>query len=394
MGVIQAIMASCSGSRHGVRSSIMSSSQNPNPATDLLSDRLTVIHDEIKGWLANINRISVAMHDPDTDVLKTFINSTDDGTPLEHYQAELSKVASLHELVAQRTPRVINDMTVMAQGNSEHTSKILAKGYLSSLTVPIVHNDQFHGFVFFNASVRDYFTQTTVHKLGVYAQLIGLLCINEFNAIQTLRAAVKTAREISHFRDEETGGHLSRMSNFSRLIALDLAPSHNLTDEFIEFLFHFSPLHDIGKIAIPDYILLKEGPLTDDERTIMRSHVSKGGEIVDKLISGFKMESMPKIDMLKNIVLAHHESVDGSGYPLGLCADEIPLEARIVSVADVFDALTSARPYKKAWSNDEAFAFLHDKTPDIFDSACVAALVHQRDRVEAIQKKFYEDTFG
>jgi len=367
------------------------SSEQPN---DILSGHLKDIHDEIKGWLPHINRISVAMYDPDTDVLKTFINSTDEGNPLEHYQAELAKVTSLNALVSQRAPRVINDMTVMAKGDSEHTEKILAKGYLSSLTVPIIHNDQFHGFVFFNASERDYFTQTTVHNLGVYAQLVGLLCISEFNAIQTLRAAVKTAREISRFRDEETGGHLSRMSNFSRLIALDLAPSHNLSDEFVEFLFHFSPLHDIGKIAIPDHILLKQGQLTDDERTIMRSHVSKGGEIVDKLIGGFKMENMPKIDMLRNIVLAHHEAVDGSGYPLGLRADEIPMEARIVSVADVFDALTSARPYKKAWSNDEAFAFLQDRTPNIFDSACVSALVRQRDRVEAIQKKFYEDTFG
>jgi len=373
----------------------MSSAPASGPhVNDTLNIRLLAIHDEVKEWLPRINRISVALYDADTDVLKTFINSTENGSPLEHYEAELASVSSLQELAASRSPRTLNDMTVLAKGDSEHTRKILKKGYLSSLTVPIFHNDQFHGFVFFNASERDYFTDTVVHKLGVYAQLVGLLCITEFNAIQTLRAAVKTAREISQYRDEETGSHLVRMSNISRIIALEMAQSHDLSDEFIEFLFHFSPLHDIGKIAIPDGILLKEGAFTAEEREIMETHVSKGVEIVEKLINGFKMESMPKIEMLKNIVLAHHEAIDGSGYPQGLKGDQIPLEARIVAVADVFDALTSVRPYKQAWTNDEAFAFLNDKTPHIFDPECVAALLRQRDRVEEIQKRFHEDVFG
>ena len=368
--------------------------QAPDQANDKLHARLMTIHDEVKGWLPGINRISVALYDPDTDVLKTFINSTDNGSPLEHYEAELSKVHSLRQLASERAPRTINDMTLLAQGDSEHTRRILENGYLSSHTVPIVHNGEFHGFVFFNASERDYFTDAAVHNIGVYAQLVGLLCITEFNAIRTLRAAVKTAREISQYRDEETGCHLIRMANFSRIIALEMAASHGLSDEFIEYLFHFSPLHDIGKIAIPDIILLKEGKLTDEERATMQTHVSKGAEIVDKLINGFKMESLPKIYMLKNIVLCHHEALDGSGYPQGLQGDAIPLEARIVAVADVFDALTSARPYKQAWGNDETFAFLEDKSPTIFDAECVAALIRQRPRVEEIQKRFHEDVFG
>lgn len=363
-------------------------------AQDKLNERLRAIHDEVKGWLPHINRISVALYDPDTDVLKTFINSTDGASPLEHYEAQLTQVSSLLDMASKRVPRTINDLTVLAKSDSEHTRKILDKGYLSSYTVPIVHNDEFHGFVFFNASRTDYFTDTAVHNIGVYAQLVGLLCITEFNAIRTLQAAVKTAREISQYRDEETGSHLIRMSNFARLIALEMAPRYDLSDEYIEFLFHFAPLHDIGKIAIPDSILLKEGPFTDDERAIMRTHVDKGVEIVEKLVNGFKMESMPNIEMLKNIVHCHHEAMDGSGYPQGLVAAAIPLEARIVAVADVFDALTSSRPYKQAWDNDATFAFLEDKSPAIFDADCVAALVRKRDKVEEIQKRFHEDVFG
>lgn len=363
-------------------------------AEDKLSARLVEIHQEIKSWLPSLNRIAVALYDPETDVLKTFVNSSDYGSPIEHYEAVLKDVRSLSQLAEDRAPRTINDLTVLAKGDSVHTQKILEKGYLSSHTMPIVHNNVFHGFVFFNASETGCFTDNVVYKLGVYAQLVGLLSITEFNAIRTLQAAVKTAREISQFRDEETGGHLIRMANISRVMALDMAESHDLSDEFIEYLFHFAPLHDIGKIAIPDGILLKEGRLTDPERHTMQTHVAKGMEIVGKLISGFKMESMPKIDMLQNIVRCHHEAMDGSGYPQGLQGDQIPLEARIISVADVFDALTSARPYKKAWTNDEALDFLKCKSPKIFDGACVSALANQITKIEEIQKRFNEDMFG
>jgi len=363
-------------------------------AEDKLSARVVEIHQEIKSWLPSLNRIAVALYDPETDVLKTFVNSSDHGSPNEHYEAALKDVQSLSQLAEDRLPRTLNDLTVLAKGDGEHTQKILQKGYLSSHTVPIVHNNVFHGFVFFNASETGCFTDSVVYKLGVYAQLVGLLSITEFNAIRTLQAAVKTAREISQFRDEETGGHLTRMANISRVIALAMADSHGLSDEFIEYLFHFAPLHDIGKIAIPDGILLKEGLLTDFERETMQTHVAKGMEIVGKLISGFKMESMPKIDMLQNIVWCHHEAMDGSGYPQGLLGDQIPLEARIIAVADVFDALTSARPYKKAWTNTEALDFLKCKSPKIFDEECVSALANHITKIEEIQKRFHEDMFG
>jgi len=364
------------------------------PHCNHLSVRLHDLHQEIKVWRPQINRVSVALFDSDTGILKTFINSSDGGSPLDHYEAELNKVPSLLELSENRSSRTVNDLSVFKGGNSVHTQKILEQGYLSSLTVPIIQNDEFHGFVFYNASEIGYFTETTLRKLSVYSELVGLLCITEFMAIRTLQAAVKTAREITCYRDEETGTHLSRMANFSRLIALALADSHDLSDEYIEFIYHFAPLHDIGKISIPDGILLKEGILSDDERKIMQTHVTVGGEIVEKMINGFHMEKMPKIKMLNNVVLCHHEALDGSGYPKGLSGNEIPLEARIVSVADVFDALTSARPYKKAWSNDEAFKFLSDKSPAIYDPDCVAALKSQIDKIKDIQSKFHEDIFG
>ena len=136
---------------------------------DRLNKRLNELHAEVNEWLPAINRIAVALYDKGTGVLKTFINSTEGGSPLEHYQAQLDEVKSLKELADTHQPRIINDLSVLAKGKANHTQKIVERGYKSSLTQPIVHNGEFYGFIFFNASETDYFTPTAVHNLGVYA---------------------------------------------------------------------------------------------------------------------------------------------------------------------------------------------------------------------------------
>jgi HD-GYP domain-containing protein (c-di-GMP phosphodiesterase class II) len=161
----------------------------------------------------------------------------------------------------------------------------------------------------------------------------------------------------------------------------------------LEHIFLFSPLHDIGKISIPDNILLKPGKLTDEEFDVMKTHTSTGGEIIDQMLKNLGLDDLPHADILRNIVRYHHESMNGSGYQ-GLREDEIPIEARIVAVADVFDALTSARPYKEAWSNDRAFEFISSMAGSKFDKDCVAAMIDGRAEVEATQGKFREDPAG
>lgn len=125
----------------------------------------------------------------------------------------------------------------------------------------------------------------------------------------------------------------------------------------------------------------------------MRTHTSKGMEIVEKMLENLGLIDFPHAATLRNITLYHHEAIDGSGYH-GLTDGAIPVEAKIVAVADVFDALTSTRPYKEAWSNDQAFAYLQSLAGIKFDRDCVAALVDCRDQVESIQKKFREDELG
>jgi HD-GYP domain-containing protein (c-di-GMP phosphodiesterase class II) len=167
-----------------------------------------------------------------------------------------------------------------------------------------------------------------------------------------------------------------------------------LTDEYIEHILMFAPIHDIGKISIPDYILLKPGKLTKEEWNIMKTHADKGREMIDTLLKNFGLEDFHHVDILRNIAQYHHEAMNGSGYPLGLKGNEIPIESRIVAVADVFDALTSRRPYKHAWTNSDAFTGLYRLAGSKLDLDCVKALSRCRDQIEAIQAHFREDLYG
>jgi len=177
------------------------------------------------------------------------------------------------------------------------------------------------------------------------------------------------------YRDFGTGIHLLRMARYVGLIAEALG----LPDEEARMIELAAPLHDIGKIGTPDAILLKRGSLTPEEIIIMRRHPIVGHDILRDSNSRF-------IQIGALIALRHHERYDGAGYPDGLAGEDIPLPARIVALADVFDALTSERPYKAAWSNAEAFRYILEQRGRHFDPACVDALLANEARIVDIQQ--------
>ncbi len=359
-----------------------------------LKAKLFSAHQAIKKSLPFIARIAIAIYDPETRVLKTFIHSSGDDNPLEHYQTSLDDAPSLKNILDKGLPRVINNLLTFDKSTKEHTKRIGRAGYAASYTMPIFNDGDFLGFIFFNSFETDVFNEETLSHVDIFGHMISLMIINELSNIQTLAAALKTTGKITHLRDPETGSHLDRMSRYSRLIVSALADKYDLKDDYIEHIFMFSPLHDIGKIGIPDGILMKPGKLDHKEMEIMKSHTVKGREIIDEIVNNFGLEGIDYVNILRNIAEFHHESVNGSGYPSGKMGDEIPLEARVVAVADVFDALTSQRPYKAAWTNDAAFETLEQLAGEKLDQDCVNALFDNIEEIEKIQQYFKENFYG
>jgi HD-GYP domain-containing protein (c-di-GMP phosphodiesterase class II) len=357
-----------------------------------LNQKLLAIHEVVRKYYDFINRIAIALYDDQSQILKTFLASSGKSNPLVHYESKIDDAPSLKEILKMRQPRVVNDLSIFDFGEHEHTIKIKNEGFKASYTLPIFYDDKFLGFVFFNSNQKNCFTNDVLDLLDIFGHLVISVIMNELNSINTMLAALRTANEMVHYKDPETGGHLERMAHFSRLIARELSISHkyNFDDEYIEDIFNFSPMHDVGKIGIPDKVLRKPAKLDNTELDTMRTHAFKGRLVIDSIIRNFQFENISHIDVLRNIAEYHHESLDGSGYPYGLRDKDIPIEARIIAVADIFDALTSERPYKRAWSNERAFDTLEKMAKNILDRDCVNALLKHKQEVEEIQNKFID----
>lgn len=198
----------------------------------------------------------------------------------------------------------------------------------------------------------------------------ALLARNQLEIINCLARA-------GEYKDNETGMHVIRMSHYSRL----LAEAIGADEEWCELLFTAAPMHDIGKIGTPDAVLLKPSRLDEDEWEEMQRHVEYGYEILGK-------HDSPLLNLAREVVIAHHEKWDGSGYPKGISGEQIPLSARIVAIADVFDALTSERPYKRAWSIPEACALLTKESGTHFDPKLVPVFISLIPAIKKIMARY------
>ncbi len=354
-----------------------------------LTEHLRVVHGVISSRYPAIDRVALATYDPASDALKTFVSSNHDGIKLDHYFARLSDVPSLKKLALTRQSRVVDDIDSTFNTNSSHTSWLKSRDYRSSFTVPVFHGEQLTGFLFFDSKKPLSFDIETAGFLEIFSSLIAQLYLLQLQVVHGMVGTVNVASGLARIRDLETGQHLERMAAYSQLMAIRMADKHQLSDEFIEYLFLFAPLHDIGKVGIPDKVLLKPGQLDAPEWEVMRRHVEIGELIINQMAGDLKLGNGLAFTVMHNIVAYHHERGDGSGYPHKLKMDAIPLEARIVAVADVYDALSSRRPYKEPWqAADIAIEIESEVRKGHLDGECVIALMEAVSEREQIQRKF------
>lgn len=286
------------------------------------------------------------------------------------------------ELAAEQKPDLILlDVMMPEMDGYEVCRQLKATPGLSHIPVIFVTamtdiGDESRGF---EVGAVDYIAKpvsATIVKARVKTHL-SLVSINEI--LQTRIEIIRRLGRAAEYRDNETGMHVIRMSHYSQL----LAKAAGLNANECELILNASPMHDIGKIGIPDYILLKPGPLNKEEWEIMQQHTTFGAEIIGNHESHL-------LDMAHTIAQCHHERWDGKGYPNGLTGDEIPLVCRIVTIADVFDALTTKRPYKEAWPVEIAIAYIKSRIGSQFDPVLGELFLTLMPEIASIREKWAE----
>ncbi|WP_069873763.1 HD-GYP domain-containing protein [Fusibacter sp. 3D3] len=313
-----------------------------------------------------------------------------------NYQEYLSQ-SSLSDVIRNNEYRILNDLSEYLQNkpHSESTRLILAEGLRSSITIPLSVENKVVGVIFFSSVEKNAYNISHIHFLSNIANALAISFEKSFVYDELILASVKGFAGIVESKDHATGNHIERMSQYARYICEILYEDkyfiQEIDENFIELIYKFSPLHDIGKVGIVDSVLNKPSKLTEQEFEIMKAHTSIGYNILRDMSASkfFNRTAFFKIAM--DITCYHHEKFDGTGYPEGLIGKHIPLAARIVALADVFDALTSERPYKSAFSYEEALTIIEEGKGKHFDPDIVNCLLHHESGFKNLYRKMKYD---
>lgn len=299
---------------------------------------------------------------------------------------------SLGKIIKSYEPRVINDLEGYLSGKkiNEYNRILLDEGIRSSITFPLVNRGIVVGLIFFSSNKKNVYRQEHVEFLKILANSIALCIEKNILTDDMVLSSTLALASLAEERDNETGSHIERMKYYTRFIAETLHKDGKYTDvidvDYLNAIERFSQLHDIGKVAIPDIILKKPGKLTPKEFDIMKKHTIYGAKVLKTADENLKNNGISIFNMGIDIAEEHHEWWNGNGYPHGKKYEQIPLCARIVAVADVFDALTSKRVYKDAYSFQKSIGILLDESGSHFEPAIIDTLIKNINEFE----KYYE----
>jgi len=288
-------------------------------------------------------------------------------------------------LKAHKQTQHIPVLFLTALNKTEDEQKALSVGGHDFITKPINPDVLL-------ARIHTHLQLKTFHdKLHTQNQQLETALEQQLSDIYQLQeASLSVMISLAEFRDEDTGNHIRRTQAYVQLIAQQAQisqPQWHLSDEHIQLMTRCAPLHDVGKITIADDILLKPGKLTPDEFAQMQTHAQKGHDILSAASDSMGVYGAV-LDMAKTIALSHHEKWDGTGYPQQLKGEAIPLPARIMALADVYDALRSKRPYKAPFSHTKALSIMHDMKGQHFDPRLFACFETVASQINAISEQW------
>lgn len=297
---------------------------------------------------------------------------------------------SLGQVLQSGKPRILNDLPRYLRGKSltEYNRLLLETGVRSSITFPLRNGGSPVGILFFSSGRTNVYTPAHLQFLRLLANSLMLSLEKTILLDDMIVGSSLALATLTEERDDSTGGHLHRMRRYScfiaELLARQEAYAGRVDFEYVRGIERFSPLHDIGKVAIPDRILLKPEPLTAEEFEIMKSHTTYGARVLRRADENIRRMGHSAFGLGIEIAQSHHERWDGQGYPQGLGGEKIPLSARIVAVADVFDALTSRRVYKKAYDFDTSCRLIVQNAGRQFDPAIVRVVTENQEKLRQL----------
>lgn len=338
-------------------------------------------------------RISVMMPDPDRDALVCVRSS---GIPEERIRGIQ---VGMNEGVVGRVFQSGSTFISRALGRENSDRGYTQSEFMSTPLVAASLKSQGESLGVVNITDKNDGRPFTDHEVECICSIVdaGAIALTNFiqrqRLEQSVRVLLRTIGQLSEFRDNETGQHLERVSRYAVLLSRTLARmpefSGEISDAFIEAVGLAAPMHDLGKIGIPDRILTKPGRLTEQEFEVMKTHTQIGHSVLSVAMEG--TGPVPLLQMCIEIAYCHHEKYDGTGYPRGLKGKEIPLSARIIALADAYDAMTSVRRYKEARDHEDALRVIQGEAGRHFDPGVVLAFMDCERQSNAIRVEFADE---
>ncbi|HEY9059295.1 MULTISPECIES: HD domain-containing phosphohydrolase [Oscillospiraceae] len=359
-----------------------------------ISEALTYVFDTFRKYIP-FDRIGITLLESDGSIYAYEVRTNHSPVLDEGYSEKLCKT-SLNTIVKMKKHRIINDYKeyLKLHPKSAPTKLMVSEGIMSSLACPLVVNSICIGVLLFSCRRKNRYNESHAAMAKIISSNMAIILERNLLVDDLILSSVTGLAKLVEAKDSDTGFHLERMQSYSKIIAQALASKEkyaNIIDKhFIENIFKFSPLHDIGKAGIADGILLKPAKYTPEEFEVMKKHTVIGAEILRKSSSNLLRKGKHFFDFAIQIAEGHHEKYNGKGYPYGLSGDSIPLPARIVAIADVFDAVTSKRVYKNAYDIETTLQIIDKESGKSFDPDVVEALNHNIEQIVQVYKKYHE----